>query len=100
MNRDIVITGGGVIGLCIARSLALAKPTCTITLLEKENELGTHTSTNNSAVLHSGIYYTPGSNKANLCVKGNKMLTDYFVENNLPILRCGKLVVAKNEDEL
>jgi len=100
ITADFLIVGGGVIGLSIARALGSAYQTSKIIILEKESKLGQHQSTNNSGVIHAGMYYDEGTYKAKLCVKGNKLLTQYCLDNKLPLLRCGKLIVAKNENEL
>lgn len=100
ISADFLIVGGGVVGLTIARALGSAFRTSKIILLEKESKVGQHQSTNNSGVIHAGIYYDEGTNKAKLCIRGNKLLTQYCIDNKLPLLKCGKLIVAKNENEL
>ena len=98
-NTDILVIGGGIIGLCLAIELKKSLPDTKITLLEKEKSLGYHASGRNSGVLHAGFYYTNDSLKARFCRDGNKIMSDYCVENKLPINRCGKLVVTTTEDE-
>jgi len=100
LNTDILIAGGGIIGLTMARALSTLPNRPSITLLEKDSNIGNHSSALNSGVLHSGIYYAPGSYKSKHCVIGNAMLTKYCLENKLPIFQCGKLIVAKNEQEV
>ena len=100
LNTDILIVGGGIVGLSMARALATLPTRPLITLLEKDNKIGNHSSALNSGVLHSGIYYTPGSYKSKHCVIGNAMLTQYCLEYKLPIFQCGKLIIAKNEQEI
>lgn len=95
---DILIIGGGVIGLAVAR--ALSEDYEDVVLVDKEESFGRHTSSRNSEVIHSGIYYPPKSHKARLCLSGNEMLYEYAQLKNIPHSRCGKLVVATAEDEI
>ena len=95
---DAVVAGGGVIGLAVARALALAGRS--VVLLEAEPALGTHASSRNSEVVHAGIYYAPGSLKANLCVAGKHALYAYCEEHDVPYALPGKLVVAVRDAEL
>ncbi|CAH8511438.1 unnamed protein product [Schistosoma turkestanicum] len=97
---DITIVGGGIVGLATARELILRYPKLKFALLEKEADLGMHQSGHNSGVIHGGIYYTPGSLKAKLCVEGLKKSYQYFEANKVPYKKCGKLIVAVNEIEL
>jgi len=99
IKTDILIVGGGIIGLSIARELNNRHPDLKITLIEKEASAACHASGRNSGVLHAGFYYTPDSLKSRFTVEGNKLLTDYCLKNNLSINRCGKVVVAKDEKE-
>lgn len=100
ITTDILIIGGGIVGLSIARELNCRHPDIKITLLEKEAALGCHASGRNSGVLHAGFYYTPDSLKARFTVEGNRLLTEYCLKHNLAINRCGKIVVAKDEKEI
>jgi L-2-hydroxyglutarate oxidase LhgO len=100
ITTDILIVGGGIVGVSIAKELASRYPDLTITLIEKEGMVACHASGRNSGVLHAGFYYTPDSLKARFTVEGNKLLTDYCLRHNLTINRCGKIVVAKDEKEL
>jgi L-2-hydroxyglutarate oxidase LhgO len=93
-TADIVIIGGGIIGSTIARAICKTMPTQKVVLLEKESELGQHTSTRNSGVLHSGIYYRTDSMKAKFCREGNELLTSYMQDNRLPLRYTGKYIVA------
>lgn len=95
---DVLICGGGIIGLTIAREL-LKKGYENIIILEKEEQIGKHASGRNSGVIHAGIYYTKDSLKAKLCLKGNHMMKDYCRQKNIPIFETGKVIVAKNERE-
>lgn len=97
---DYVIIGGGIIGLTIARELKIRFPKKRICILEKESDVAQHSSGRNSGVLHAGFYYTADSLKAKFTKEGNKALSDYCEQNNLKINRCGKLVIATNEEEL
>ena len=95
-----MIVGAGIIGLSIARELREIYPAAKIKVLEKEPDTGFHSSGRNSGVLHAGFYYTADSLKAKFTKEGNRQLTEYCLENNLRINRCGKLVIAQNESEL
>lgn len=94
---EIIIIGAGVVGLALARRLALQGRE--VLVLEAENAIGSVTSSRNSGVIHAGIYYKPGSLKARLCVSGRDQLYDYAKERGIPYQRCGKLVVATSEDQ-
>jgi len=103
LNRntyDFMVVGAGIIGLNIALSLKKQFPESNILIIEKEEKPGLHASGRNSGVLHAGFYYTADSMKARFCKEGNERLTNYCLEKSLPINRCGKLVVTKNESEL
>src|SRR6187402_3051420 len=91
---DIAIVGGGIVGLAAARELLQRRPGSKLVILEKESQLGQHQSGHNSGVIHSGIYYTPGSLKAKACVSGGEALTNYCEEKGIPFERCGKVIVA------
>ncbi|OGT38024.1 MAG: FAD-dependent oxidoreductase [Gammaproteobacteria bacterium RIFCSPHIGHO2_12_FULL_37_14] len=97
---DFLIIGGGIIGLSVARCLKNSFSDASIVILEKEGMCGWHASGRNSGVLHAGFYYTPDSLKAKFTRLGNQLLTTYCEEKKLPINKCGKLVVAKNEQDL
>lgn len=99
-TSDFLIVGGGVIGMCLALEARRRYPSSRITILEKESSCGTHASGRNSGVLHAGFYYTADSLKARFTRDGNSAMTAYCQERGLRINRCGKLVVAKNEQEL
>jgi L-2-hydroxyglutarate oxidase LhgO len=102
MDRaDAVVVGAGVVGLAVARALALAGRD--VVILEAEDAIGTHTSSRNSEVIHAGIYYPPGSLKARTCVEGRQRLYAYCAERGVAHRRCGKLIVATDvtqRDEL
>lgn len=98
-RTEILIVGGGIIGLTLARELLRAGKG-DIVVLEKEPELGRHASGRNSGVLHAGIYYAPDSSKARTCLAGNKLMRAYCLEKGLPLIDGGKVVVARSEEEI
>ena len=100
MTYDIAIIGGGIVGLATARALLERTPSLHLVLCEKEAELGTHQTGHNSGVIHSGIYYKPGSFKARLCVEGVRLMTDFCDKHGIKYDRCGKVIVATTDDEL
>jgi L-2-hydroxyglutarate oxidase len=100
MMNDVVIIGGGIIGLATGLQLKKQNPKLSITLLEKEDGVSKHQTGNNSGVIHSGIYYKPGSNKAINCKEGYDMLLNYCKDKNIPFDLCGKIIVATKEEEL
>jgi L-2-hydroxyglutarate oxidase LhgO len=95
---DTVVVGAGVVGLAVARAIALTGRE--VMVIEKESAIGQGVSSRNSEVVHGGLYYPTGSLKAKLCVRGKEMLYAYCEERGLPILQCGKLIVATNELQL
>ena len=97
---DLTILGGGILGLATALKITAAHPRLRLLLLEKEAELARHQTGNNSGVIHSGLYYRPGSLKAHTCVTGRKELINFCDENSVPYEICGKVVVATSEEEL
>lgn len=97
---DYVIIGAGIIGLSIARTIKQEKPAATVLIIEKEADIGAHSSGRNSGVLHGGFYYTANSLKARFTVDGNRMMKDYCRASGIPFNGCGKLVVAMDEKEL
>jgi len=99
-KNDILIIGGGIIGLTIAREIMRCFPSSAVTIFEKEDGIARHSSGRNSGVLHAGFYYTADSLKAKFTVAGNQAMKDYCRENNLQLNECGKVVVARNENEL
>ena len=100
MNVDIAVVGGGIVGLATAYHLTLKYPDKKIVVLEKESEVAHHQTGNNSGVIHSGLYYKPGSLKAKNCIDGYKMLLAFCDENNIPYELCGKVVVATDKSEV
>ncbi|KAJ3613459.1 hypothetical protein NHX12_019708 [Muraenolepis orangiensis] len=99
-SYDVAVVGAGIVGLATARELILRHPSLSFVLLEKEKELSLHQSGHNSGVIHSGIYYTPGSLKARLCVRGATLAYEYCDRKGLPYKRCGKLIVAVDQEEV
>jgi len=95
---DCAVIGAGVIGLAIARELALAGRE--VVILESESHIGEHTSSRNSEVIHAGIYYPKGSLKARLCVEGKQLLYAYCADHGVPHKKVGKIVVAVADDEV
>ena len=95
---DCAVIGAGVVGLAVARALALVRRE--VIVLESEAGIGTGTSSRNSEVIHAGIYYPQGSLKARLCVSGKQMLYAYAEERGVPFRRCGKLIVATSTEQV
>lgn len=96
---DVAIIGGGIVGMAAAMAL-VSKPGRSVVVLEAENDLAAHQTGNNSGVIHSGLYYKPGSLKANNCVAGREAMYRFCAEHDIPAERCGKIVVATSEREL
>ncbi len=97
---DAVIIGGGIVGLASALALLDRKPGASLVVLEKEPALAAHQTGRNSGVIHSGLYYKPGSLKAATCLRGRQLLERFCEQHDVPFERCGKVVVATSEDEL
>ena len=95
---DVLILGGGMVGLSIAHQLLERGVTNSITIIDKESEVGLHSSGRNSGVLHAGLYYKPGSLKAQVCVEGARRLRSWVEERGLPINPCGKVIVPHRVD--
>jgi (S)-2-hydroxyglutarate dehydrogenase len=99
-SYDIAIIGGGIIGLATARALSERAPRARLVVLEKEAKLATHQTGNNSGVIHSGIYYKPGSYKAKLCVEGKGLMLDFCGKHGIRVDHVGKVIVATEQAEL
>lgn len=97
---DLTIIGGGIVGLATAMKIAEAHPRTKLIILEKESGIARHQTGHNSGVIHSGLYYRPGSIKARTCVTGRKALIDFCDQNSVPYELCGKVVVATSKVEL
>lgn len=97
---DVAIVGAGIVGLAAARDILRRRPGMRLVVLEKEPAIGRHQTGHNSGVIHSGIYYAPGSIKAKTCVAGARDLYRYCEERGIPFDRCGKVIVATDEAEL
>ena len=100
MTHDVIIVGGGIVGLATAHRLLEVRPQWKILLLEKEAKLAAHQTGNNSGVLHSGLYYKPGSAKAQCAVQGLQQMLAFCREHGVAHEQCGKIVVATEQNEL
>ncbi|MCX5400856.1 L-2-hydroxyglutarate oxidase [Streptomyces sp. NBC_00102] len=99
-DETVGIVGAGIVGLATGREIALRRPGTRVVVFEKERQVAVHQTGHNSGVVHAGIYYAPGSLKADLCVRGVSLLREYCQERKLPYQEIGKLVMAVREDEL
>jgi L-2-hydroxyglutarate oxidase len=99
-RADVVVIGGGIVGLATAWQLQQRKPDLRVIVLEKEPEIASHQTGHNSGVLHTGIHYTPGSSKARNCTAGRAAMVRFCEEHDIPYEICGKVIVATREDEL
>ncbi len=97
---DVAVVGAGIVGLAVAREILARRPDARLVVIDKQAAVAQHQTGHNSGVIHSGIYYTPGSLKARLCVEGARLMYDYCDEHAIPYERCGKLVVALDDAEL
>jgi L-2-hydroxyglutarate oxidase len=91
---DVVIIGGGIVGLAVAREITRRFPRLGLAVLEKEARVGAHQSGHNSGVIHSGVYYKPGSMKARTCVPGAAAMVEFCREHGVKYDICGKVIVA------
>src|SRR3954463_9956973 len=96
----IGVIGAGIVGLAVARRLAELRPDAPLPVVDKEQDAAVHQTGHNSGVVHAGLYYEPGSLKARLCTRGRGLLEDFCGEHGLQYDECGKLVVARDDDEL
>jgi L-2-hydroxyglutarate oxidase len=96
---DIIVIGGGIVGLSVAREVTRQFPRLRLALVEKETRVGTHQTGHNSGVIHSGVYYKPGSMKARMCVEGAAAMVEFCREHGVPFKICGKVIVATSEEE-
>ena len=97
---DVAVVGAGILGLATARELLRRDPDLRLTIVEREDRVGVHQTGHNSGVVHAGIYYAPGSLKARLCVEGARELYAFCERHDIPVERCGKVIVALTPDEL
>lgn len=97
---DIVVIGGGIVGLATAHALLTKNQGLRLLLLEKETKLAQHQTGNNSGVIHSGLYYKPGSMKAINCIRGYQMLIEFAQKEDIPFELCGKVVVATRKEQV
>jgi L-2-hydroxyglutarate oxidase len=100
MRVNIAIVGGGIVGLAVAQLLRRSYPDKSVVVLEKESAVAAHQTGHNSGVLHTGIYYKPGSYKATNCARGKRMMEAFCRENGVPFEICGKVIVATDASEL
>ena len=100
MKYDAVIVGGGIVGLATALRLKQSRPELQVLILEKEQQVAAHQTGHNSGVIHSGIYYKPGSLKARNCIEGYHQLLAFCEEQSIPFERCGKVIVATRQEQL
>lgn len=100
MKYDLIIVGGGIVGLATALKVKQANPALKLLILEKEKDIAIHQTGHNSGVIHSGLYYKPGSLKATNCIRGYTELIQFCQEENIPYELCGKIVVATSPEEL
>jgi (S)-2-hydroxyglutarate dehydrogenase len=97
---DLVVVGGGIVGLAVARELIARHPGASLTVLERDDDVARHQTGHNSGVVHAGIYYAPGSLKAELCVAGARAIYEYCDQRGIRCERRGKLIVARDRSEL
>jgi (S)-2-hydroxyglutarate dehydrogenase len=96
---DVLVVGGGIVGLATARAVLRANPDRSVVVVEKEESVGAHQSGRNSGVIHAGVYYAPGSDKARLCTAGRVSMVEYCKEHGIDHDVCGKVVVARDDDD-
>ncbi len=99
-SADVVVVGAGIVGLAVAREILRRHRDLTMIVVEAESDVARHQTGHNSGVIHSGVYYSPGSLKARLCVEGSSLMYDYCDEHAIAYERCGKLIVALDDDEM
>ncbi|HEV2450152.1 MAG TPA: L-2-hydroxyglutarate oxidase [Thermoplasmata archaeon] len=98
-RADVLVVGGGIVGLATARELLAQRPGTRVLLVEKEDGVARHQTGHNSGVIHSGVYYKPGSLKATLCVRGRRLLLEYVAQHQIAYELCGKVIVANGPEE-
>src|SRR3954463_14973354 len=97
---DLLVVGGGIIGLAVAREALRRRPGGSVAVLERESAVGRHQTGHNSGGIHAGVYYAPGSLKARLCVAGARALYELCERSSIPARRVGKLVIATSDEEV
>lgn len=97
---DVAVVGAGIVGLAVAAELHSRYPNLSLAVVDRESAVAEHQTSHNSGVIHSGVYYVPGSLKAKLCVEGAALMYEYCERKNIPVERCGKLIVALSEQEI
>ncbi len=97
---DVAVVGAGIVGLAVAREVLARRPDARVIVVDKQASVAQHQTGHNSGVIHAGVYYSPGSLKARLCVRGAGMMYAFCEENEVPFERCGKLIVAVRDEEL
>ena len=100
LNSDLVVVGNGIVGVATALQLKQNHPGLSVLLVDKETACATHQTGHNSGVVHAGVYYQPGSLKADFCKRGAELTRNFCREHSLPYDQCGKLLVATSELEL
>ena len=99
-KTDVLVIGGGLVGLSTAMHLQTMRPRVAITLIEKDGQLASQQSGHNSGVIHAGIYYEPKSLKARFCVEGHRALLQFCAQHDIPVVKCGKVIVARSDEEV
>ena len=99
MTDRVAVVGGGIVGVAVAREILMRRPDAQVTLYEKEDRLAAHQTGRNSGVVHAGLYYQPGSNKAVLCRRGVGLLEEFCAQRGIRRIECGKVLVALDDDE-
>ena len=97
---DLAVVGAGIVGLAVAREVLARRPGARVLVIDSRPAVAQQQTGHNSGVIHAGVYYAPGSLKARLCVTGSRMMYEYCAANDIPVERCGKLIVAISDDEL
>jgi (S)-2-hydroxyglutarate dehydrogenase len=99
-HYDVAVVGAGIVGLAVAREIVARRPGAKVIVIDKASAVAQHQTGHNSGVIHAGVYYAPGSLKAQLCVEGAKLMYEFCEQHAIPFERCGKLIVAVTSDEL
>ncbi len=99
-RHDVAVVGAGIVGLAVAREVLARRPGARVLVIDSRPAVAQQQTGHNSGVIHAGVYYAPGSLKARLCVSGSRMMYEYCARHDIPVERCGKLIVAISDDEL